>query len=42
VETFDAGNGTMFIAEALAAQNISDGQPLIYHNREYWELSRLG
>jgi flavin reductase (DIM6/NTAB) family NADH-FMN oxidoreductase RutF len=41
VETFDAGNGTMFIAEALAAQNISDGQPLVYHNREYWELSRL-
>jgi len=41
VETFDAGNSTLFIAEVLAAQNISDGQPLIYHNREYWELSRL-
>ena len=41
VETFDAGNSTLFIAEALAAQNIGDGQPLIYHNREYWELSQF-
>jgi flavin reductase (DIM6/NTAB) family NADH-FMN oxidoreductase RutF len=42
VETFDAGNSTLFIAEVLAAQNTSDGQPLIYHNREYWSLSQLG
>jgi flavin reductase len=41
VETFDMGNSTLFIAEVLAAQNLSDDQPLIYHNREYWELSRL-
>jgi len=41
METYEAGNSTLFIAEALAAQNASDGQPLIYHNREYWELSRL-
>jgi flavin reductase len=41
LETFVAGNSTLFIAEAIAAQNTGDGQPLIHHNREYWELSRL-
>jgi flavin reductase (DIM6/NTAB) family NADH-FMN oxidoreductase RutF len=41
VETFDAVSSTLFIAEALAAQVTGDGQPLIYHNREYWNLSRL-
>ena len=41
VETFDAVHSTLFIAEALAAQVNSPGEPLIYHNREYWKLSRL-
>jgi flavin reductase (DIM6/NTAB) family NADH-FMN oxidoreductase RutF len=41
VETFDAGSSTLFIAEALAAQSTDDGQPLIYHNRKYWNLSHL-
>jgi len=41
VETFDAGNSTLFIAEVLAAQNTGNGQPLIYHSRKYWELSQL-
>lgn len=41
VETFEAGNGTLFIAKVLAAQNFGNGQPLIYHSREYWELSHL-
>jgi flavin reductase (DIM6/NTAB) family NADH-FMN oxidoreductase RutF len=41
VQTFDAGLNTLFIAEVLAAQGTGDGQPLIYHNRKYWELSRL-
>jgi len=41
VETFDTVNSTLFIAEVLAAQNISDDQPLIYHSRKYWELSQL-
>jgi flavin reductase (DIM6/NTAB) family NADH-FMN oxidoreductase RutF len=42
VQTFDAGMNTLFIAEVLAAQDINDGQPLVYHNRKYWELSQLG
>jgi flavin reductase len=41
VETYDAVGSTLFIAEALAAQTMSGGQPLVYHNREYWNLSRL-
>ncbi len=40
VETFNAGNSTLFIAEAIAAQSAGDGLPLIYHNREYWSLSK--
>jgi flavin reductase (DIM6/NTAB) family NADH-FMN oxidoreductase RutF len=38
VQTFDAGLNTLFIAEVMAAQDIGDGQPLIYHNRKYWKL----
>ena len=41
VKTFVAGNSTLFIAEVLAAQNTGDGQPLIYHSREYWKLFHL-
>lgn len=41
VETFDAGENTLFIAEVLAARATGDGQPLIYHNRKYWGLSQL-
>jgi len=40
-ETFDSDHSTLFIAEALAEQVNSNGEPLIYHNREYWKLSRL-
>jgi len=41
VETFDAVSSTLFIAEALVAQVNGGGEPLVYHNREYWNLSRL-
>lgn len=41
VETFDAVSSTLFIAEVLAAQVTGNGQPLVYHNRAYWNLSRL-
>jgi flavin reductase (DIM6/NTAB) family NADH-FMN oxidoreductase RutF len=40
-DTFDAVSSTLFIAEALAAQTMNEGMPLVYHNREYWSLSRL-
>ena len=41
METFTAGNSTLFIAEVLAAQNTGNGEPLIYHSRIYWKLSQL-
>ena len=41
VQTFEAGINTLFIAEVLAACDANDEQPLIYHNRKYWELSQL-
>lgn len=41
VETFNAGMNTLFIAEVLAARGSGEGQPLIYHNRKYWQLSQL-
>jgi flavin reductase (DIM6/NTAB) family NADH-FMN oxidoreductase RutF len=41
VETFDAVNSTLFIAEVLSAQTTGHGQPLIYHDRVYWSLSQL-
>lgn len=41
VETFNAGMNTLFIAEVVAASGTGEGQPLVYHNREYWKLSQL-
>ena len=41
IETFNVGENTLFIAEVLAARDTNDGQPLIYHNRKYWNLSQL-
>jgi len=41
VETYDAGMNMLFIAEVLAARGFGDGQPLIYHNRKYWNLAQL-
>lgn len=41
LETFNAGTNTLFIAEVLAARGTGEGQPLIYHNRNYWGLSEL-
>jgi flavin reductase (DIM6/NTAB) family NADH-FMN oxidoreductase RutF len=41
VETYDAGMNTLFIAEVLAARGSGEGQPLLYHDRKYWQLSQL-
>jgi flavin reductase (DIM6/NTAB) family NADH-FMN oxidoreductase RutF len=40
-QTFDAGLNTLFIAEVVAARGTGEGEPLIYHNREYWMLKKL-
>lgn len=41
LQTFDAGLTTLFIAEVVSARGNGSGEPLIYHNREYWKLSEL-
>ena len=41
IESFNAGENTLFIAEVLAARDMNEGQPLIYHNRKYWRLDPL-
>jgi flavin reductase (DIM6/NTAB) family NADH-FMN oxidoreductase RutF len=41
MQTFDAGMNTLFIAQVVAARGTGNGEPLIYHNREYWKLSNL-
>jgi flavin reductase (DIM6/NTAB) family NADH-FMN oxidoreductase RutF len=41
VETYDAGMNMLFIAEVLAARSFEQGQPLLYHERKYWQLSQL-
>lgn len=41
LQTYDAGKTTLFIAEVVAARGTGSGDPLIYHNREYWKLSRI-
>jgi flavin reductase (DIM6/NTAB) family NADH-FMN oxidoreductase RutF len=40
-ETYDAGMNTLFIAEVLAARSSAEGQPLLYHDRKYWQLSQI-
>jgi flavin reductase (DIM6/NTAB) family NADH-FMN oxidoreductase RutF len=41
IQTFDAGMNTLFIAQVIAAHGTGSGEPLIYHNREYWQLTNL-
>lgn len=41
LQTFDAGMNTLFVAQVVAARGTGTGDPLIYHNREYWKLSNI-
>jgi len=41
LQTYDAGMNTLFISEVVAAQGTGSGEPLLYHNRDYWKLSPL-
>ena len=40
-QTFEVGVNSLLIAEVAAAKGSGEGKPLIYHNREYWELAKL-
>lgn len=41
LQTYDAGMNMLFISEVVAAQGTGSGEPLLYHNRDYWKLSPL-
>jgi flavin reductase (DIM6/NTAB) family NADH-FMN oxidoreductase RutF len=40
VSSMPVGENTLFIAEVVDARGEGKGEPLVYHNREYWKLTR--
>lgn len=40
VSSMPVGENTLFVAEVLDASGEGAGEPLVYHNREYWKLTR--
>jgi flavin reductase (DIM6/NTAB) family NADH-FMN oxidoreductase RutF len=40
VNSIPVGENTLFIAEVVDARGEGTGEPLVYHNREYWKLAR--
>ena len=40
VNSMPVGENTLFVAEVIAAHGEGEGDPLVYHNREYWKLTR--
>jgi flavin reductase (DIM6/NTAB) family NADH-FMN oxidoreductase RutF len=40
VNSIPVGENTLFIAEVLDARGEGGGDPLVYHNREYWKLAK--
>jgi len=39
LKSISIGENTFFLAEVAAARGEGDGEPLVYHNRVYWELT---
>jgi flavin reductase (DIM6/NTAB) family NADH-FMN oxidoreductase RutF len=40
VSSMPVGENTLFIAEVVDARGEGAGEPLVYHNREYWKLTK--
>lgn len=40
VSSMPVGENTLFVAEVTAAHGEGEGNPLVYHNREYWRLNK--
>ncbi|MBK9924858.1 MAG: flavin reductase family protein [Anaerolineales bacterium] len=38
VNTIPVGENTLFVAEVIAARGEGEGEPLVYHNRVFWNL----
>ena len=39
VNAMAVGENTLFVAEVIAARGEGEGNPLVYHNRIYWNLT---
>jgi flavin reductase (DIM6/NTAB) family NADH-FMN oxidoreductase RutF len=40
VSSMPVGENTLFVAEVVDARGEGQGNPLVYHNREYWKLTK--
>lgn len=40
LNSMPVGENTLFVAEVIAAHGEGAGDPLVYHNREYWRLTK--
>jgi flavin reductase (DIM6/NTAB) family NADH-FMN oxidoreductase RutF len=40
VNSIPVGENTLFVAEVVDARGEGEGDPLVYHNREYWRLTK--
>jgi flavin reductase (DIM6/NTAB) family NADH-FMN oxidoreductase RutF len=40
VSSIPVGENTLFVAEVVDARGEGRGEPLVYHNREYWKLTK--
>jgi len=41
VNSIPVGENTLFVAEVIAARGEGQGDPLVHHNRVYWNLTAL-
>lgn len=40
ISSMPVGENTLFVAEVMDARGEGEGNPLVYHNREYWKLTK--
>ncbi|RPJ21872.1 MAG: flavin reductase [Chloroflexi bacterium] len=40
VSSMPVGENTLFVAEVVDARGGGEGEPLVYHNRQYWKLMK--
>lgn len=40
INSIPVGENTLFLAEVLDARGEGEGEPLVYHNRQYWRLTK--
>lgn len=40
INSIPVGENTVFLAEVLDARGEGEGEPLVYHNRQYWRLAK--